>query len=127
MIRDMHPKLAAIVAQYPDEEFLCADGFDAALIDAVGEPGEMKLRYSVSKILEILVAEYDDDPEAEPEDPDYDHYTMAREHFDFNIGGAYVGPRTPIYVEDEFVEECDGEEDEEAETPESALVTSKEV
>ena len=53
--------------------------------------------YSVKKILEILEKSMEDDPE-----PDgMTAYGKAREYFDFNIVGAYVGVQTPVFVEDE--------------------------
>lgn len=53
--------------------------------------------YSVKKILEILERSMEDDPE-----PDgMTSYGKAREYFDFNIVDAYVGPQTPVFVEDE--------------------------
>lgn len=103
---DKIDKRQAILDQYPDETFLFADGFDAAILGVSGGFDELRVVYSVSKILEILVAEYGD----EPEDPDHDRYTMAREHFDFNVGGGYVGPQTPIWVEDEMMGEIDEDE-----------------
>lgn len=83
-------KRQAILDQYPDGTLLFADGFDAAILGVAGGFDEHRVVYSVSKILAILVEEFRED--GEPEDPDYDWHTMAREHFDFNIGGAYVGP-----------------------------------
>ncbi len=104
MTESLNPKRDAILEQYPDLTLLSADGFDGAIIGVdIGPPA--RLKYSVSAMIDILVAEY----AGEPEDPDYDHYTMAREHLDFNVIGAYVGPQTPIYVEDDITEEDDGE------------------
>lgn len=91
------PKQDALVAQYPDEPLLFADGFDDAILGVTGGFDERRVVYSVSKILAILIKEYQDG--GEPEDPEYDWHTMAREHFDFNIGGGYVGPQTPVWVE----------------------------
>lgn len=100
-------KRQAILDQYPDETFLFADGFDAAILGVAGGFDEHRVVYSVSRILEILVEEYRADGEAE--DPDYDWYTMAREYADFNIFGGYVGPQTPIFIEDEMMEDYEHE------------------
>lgn len=75
-----------IIEHYPDEEFLKADGFDEAIIGV--EENEMRLIYSVSKCLETLEQ----------------HMTEldAMEYFTFNISGAYVGDKTPIWCWDNF-------------------------
>jgi hypothetical protein len=80
--------LQEIIEYYGDEEFLKADGFDDAIIGV--EIPSMRLIYSVKRCLEILIDEgmtYED----------------AIEHFDFNIGGAYVGEKTPIWCHDNFL------------------------
>lgn len=70
-----------------DGDILIADGFDEAVIGI--EPSSMRLIYSVTRCLEILILEG-----MSIED--------AMEHFDFNIRGAYVGELTPIWCEDGF-------------------------
>lgn len=66
-----------------DEELLFADGFDAAIIgvDVVSN----RVVYSHGLMMEVLVLEG-----MTAED--------AMEHLDFNVLGAYVGERTPIYI-----------------------------
>ncbi len=78
-----------IFEQYYDEEFLKADGFDDAVI-GVSEDFNQPLRliYSVSKCLKILEQEMDE--------------SDAMEHFTFNVSGAYVGEKTPIWCWDNF-------------------------
>jgi hypothetical protein len=71
-----------------DEDFLKADGFDDAVIGV--ELSTMRLVYSVSKCLEILETEQGMLPEE------------AREYFEFNVSGAYVGEQTPIWCDDTF-------------------------
>ncbi len=63
---------------------LTADGLDAAIIGS--EYHTHKVVYSIERILAILM--------------ERDGMTMeeAIEFFDFNIGGAYVGDMTPLYV-----------------------------
>jgi hypothetical protein len=78
--------LEQIIDRYPDESFLKTDGFDEAIIGL--EESSMKLIYSVSKCIAILLK----------------HMSIeeALEHFDFNVRGAYVGDKTPIWCEDNF-------------------------
>ncbi len=78
--------LDSILENYSEEEILKADGFDDAVI---GIDTHMRLVYSVSKSLDILVK---------------DGMTMedAMEHFYYNVSGSYVGEKTPIWVEDNF-------------------------
>jgi hypothetical protein len=76
-----------IVALYPDETFLKADGLDDAIIGV--DEQSMRLIYSVSKCIEIL------SKEMSLED--------AVEHFDYNTKGAYVGEKTPIWCDDNFL------------------------
>jgi len=56
--------------------------------------------YDQDKVIEILVANGDEDSE--------DPYMDALDHFGFNVQGQYVGERTPIFqtqVEDEAVQD----------------------
>lgn len=78
--------LQYILDSYPDEEFLKADGFDKAIIGV--DPHSMRLIYSVSKCIDILMKDMTEDE--------------ATEYFYFNVSGAYVGEKTPIWCEDVF-------------------------
>jgi hypothetical protein len=73
-----------ITDAYPDETFILADGFNKALIGI--DENSMRVIYSTSKCIEILSK------------------TMSRseaiEFFNFNIGSAYVGEKTPIFCND---------------------------
>ena len=80
--------LEKIFERYPDDLFLKADGFDDAVIGVATDFTEPRLIYSVSKCLEILGKEMSE--------------SEAREYFEFNVSGAYVGEKTPIWCEDEF-------------------------
>jgi len=75
--------LNKILENYPDEGFLKADGFDAAII---GVSSTGCLVYSTDKVLEILMSRnnwsYDD----------------AVEYFYYNIEGSYMGEKTPIFI-----------------------------
>jgi hypothetical protein len=77
-----------IVDYYEDEEILKADGFDEAVIGI--EEGTMRLIYSITKCIEIMMTR----DEMSMED--------AMEHFRYNVSGAYVGKKTPIWSEDMF-------------------------
>jgi hypothetical protein len=79
--------LEKILEQYPDEEILIADGFDDAVIGI--EVSSMRLIYSVEKCIDILMEQGMD-------------MTESVEYFEFNISGAYVGEKTPIWCEDLF-------------------------
>ena len=50
----------------------------------------MRIIYSVTRCIEILCL----DEEMDVED--------AIEHFNYNVKGAYVGEKTPIWCEDNF-------------------------
>jgi hypothetical protein len=80
--------LDSIVEYHEDEEILKADGFDRAVIGI--ELGTMRLVYSVTKCLEILMV----DDEMSLED--------AIEYFEYNVRGSYVGEKTPIWCEDNY-------------------------
>jgi len=76
--------LDKILELYPEEEFLKADDFDEAVIGM--EDNQLRLIYSVSKCIEILKRDMTEEE--------------AIEHFDFNVKGAYVGEKTPIWCVD---------------------------
>ena len=67
-----------------NEEALRADGFNDAVIGTCYNTG--RIVYSIERMLQILI--------------DRDGMSMedAMEYFSFNIGGAYVGEMTPMYV-----------------------------
>jgi hypothetical protein len=73
-----------IIEKYPNESFLKPDGFDEALIGI--DIKSMRLVYSVSKCIQILSKDMNE--------------IDAIEYFDFNVSGAYVGEKTPIWVDD---------------------------
>ena len=84
-------KIDRITEQYPDETFLVADGFDRAILgvyfDTFGD-NPVRLVYSVKKCLQILMKDMSEED--------------AREYFEFNTRGGYVGEQTPIWVDDEY-------------------------
>jgi len=80
--------LQEIIDNHPQETFLIANGFDDAIIGV--ELPSMRLIYSVSKCIDILIEEG-----MEHED--------AIEHFEFNVSGSYVGEQTPIWCHDNYL------------------------
>ena len=78
--------LEEIIESYDDEEFLTADGFNNAIIGV--DEGSMRLIYSVTKCIEILMEDMSEED--------------ALEHFSYNVSGAYMGEKTPIWCYDNF-------------------------
>lgn len=74
----------SIIERYPDESFLKADGFDEAIIGVDNK--SMRLVYSVSKCIEILCRDMNEED--------------AIEYFEYNVSGAYMGEKTPIWCDD---------------------------
>ncbi len=79
--------IESIIENYPDENFLKADGFDEAIIGI--DENSMRLIYSVSKCIEVLMRDMSEED--------------AIEHFSFNVSGGYVGDKTPIWCADYFL------------------------
>ena len=69
-----------------EENTIFYDGFDEAIIGL--ELNTNRVIYSVKKCIEILCEDMSEED--------------AREHFDFNVAGGYVGEQTPIFCNDEF-------------------------
>jgi hypothetical protein len=80
--------LDEILDSYPDEDFLIADGLDEAIIGV--DQSSMRLIYSVTNCISVLMK----DGEMNEED--------ATDFFEFNVSGAYVGEKTPIWCYDNF-------------------------
>jgi len=74
----------SIIERYPDDSFLKADGFDEAIIGVDNK--SMRLVYSVSKCIEILCRDMNEED--------------AIEYFEYNVSGAYMGEKTPIWCDD---------------------------
>ena len=70
-----------------DSSALFADGFDDAILGLTEVEEGWRVCYDIGRILEILVAEHGMDVDE------------AIEYYDFNIGGAYVGPLTPLFIQ----------------------------
>ena len=80
--------LKGIVEYFQDEEILKTDGFDDAVIGI--DTGTMRLIYSVTRCVEILIVGGMD-------------MNDAIEYFDFNVRGSYVGEKTPIWCDDMYI------------------------
>ena len=78
MIKDI------IIERYGDDEFLTADGFDDAMIGF--DEQSWRVIYSVRKCIDILMKDMDE--------------LEAIEYFAYNVSGAYVGEKTPIWCYD---------------------------
>jgi len=83
-------KLERILEQFPDENILKADGFDDCIIGYDYGFEDIRLIYSVKKILNSLVKK------------DYMTEEEAIEYFEFNMRGAYVGEKTPVWCQDDY-------------------------
>lgn len=73
------------------DDLLFMDGpeFDAAILGVAERAGgESVVAYDIQRVLEVL----EQDMSSEE----------AREYFDFNIGCAYVGEKTPVYIDTSF-------------------------
>lgn len=67
-----------------EEECLTADGFDDALVGCTYGANVVAV-YDINKMVEILMEEGTD-------------YEDAVEFLDYNVVGAYLGEKTPLYV-----------------------------
>lgn len=76
-------QLEKVIELCPDEEFLKADGWDDCII---GVTTRGVLVYNRNKIIDMLMKDKLSREEAE-------------EYFEFNIECAYVGDKTPIYID----------------------------
>jgi len=77
-----------------DEELLCADGFDDAILgicERASSPAVVA--YDTDKCIEIIIARSDTNGLTEDET-----YDEAVEYFYFNVAGGYVGDRTPVFI-----------------------------
>jgi len=77
-------KLNEIIESYPEEEFLKADGFDDAIIGI--EANSLRLVYSVEAAIEVLMRS------------EGMTHEDAIDYLYYNTINAYVGDRTPIWV-----------------------------
>lgn len=79
---------------------IIADGLDYALLGVTVKDGKNVAVYSIERCVETLINEHKMEPEE------------AWEYFDFNVLGAYVGDRTPIFIYEDWEALLEGENDE---------------
>ena len=86
-------KADTLAEHYPDSDLLQAEGFDDAIMGVAFDNMNAvpRLVYSITRCLEILMKR---DKMSEEE---------ASEYFSFNVQGAYMGEKTPIWVDDMFI------------------------
>lgn len=77
-----------LLAEQFDQDLLFADGFDQAILGV--DSYSNRVVYSVRKCIEVLIE--DDMSEQD-----------AIEYFEYNVQNAYVGPKTPIWCDDQLV------------------------
>lgn len=70
---------------HDDEQILLADGFEDAFVGIGRQFGKPVAIYERSKCIEILMEDMSEDE--------------AEEYFSFNVEGAFVGEKTPIFLE----------------------------
>ena len=73
------------------DDMLIADGFDDAFIGVTRTVNVDVACYSMTKCLAILC------------ERDGLSWEEATEHFAFNVSGAWVGPQTPLFIDDSMV------------------------
>ena len=74
--------------RYPNEDivFLAGNLYDDAILGVARDDNVLRIIYSEAMLIEILSADMS--------------YMDAVEYYGFNIAGSYLGPGTPIYMED---------------------------
>lgn len=76
--------LDRLIEEFPEHDLLTAGGFNDAIIGI--DTKSMRLIYSISKCLDIL------EKDMGIED--------SIEFFEYNVGGCYMGDKTPIWCND---------------------------
>ena len=86
IMNEEKPLLEKILEAHDNEEILILDGFNMAVIGY--DEQQSKLIYSVTKALQILSQDMTPDE--------------ATEYFHYNVSGAYLGEKTPIWCWDNY-------------------------
>ena len=79
-------------------DLLIADGFDDAIIGIEDTGEEPRVCYSKQRCIEILLQEGMDE-------------MAAIEHLEYNTFNAYVGAKTPLWIDDQFFRDYESKED----------------
>lgn len=99
-------KREILAENYPDEELLCADGFDDAIIGVTynKKTSTTVVCYSRAKCIEIIVKDIRKWNESSNEEKltEDEIFEQSIEHFECNVEGVYVGKKTPVFVDDEI-------------------------
>lgn len=74
------------IAEDTGEELLCADGFDDAIVGLGRQFTKTFVVYDYRRVIDTLISRDGMDEEE------------AREFFEFNIVGAWVGDATPCFL-----------------------------
>ena len=86
MIKKKTENIEKLLEEYPDSELLKADGFDECIIGICDRYGQEQLvAYDKEKVIKKLMK-------------DKMSYEEAIEYFEFNIIGAWVGEKTPVFI-----------------------------
>ena len=76
--------------------------FEPAIIGIAHRFGmEPSVAYDYDMVIDIFAKDFTQDMIDNPESPfdeDDDAYTMAVEHFDYNVIGAWSGEHTPLFI-----------------------------
>ena len=84
-----------LVEKYADDELLFADGFDEAILGVCHRFGQVLIvAYDYGRVIEIIQQEI----VRTPAGGDCTR-GEAHEYFDINVIGAWVGGRTPCFIE----------------------------
>ncbi len=79
-------KIIDFYCQEDDDNLIFMDGFDDAIVGVMGAFGsEYKVCYDKNKVFDILIK-------------DGMTYEEAVEWYEYNIIGAYVGEKTPVFL-----------------------------
>ena len=79
--------IVEVIEANGDDELLFLDGLDDAIAGVTGINGVLVVIYNVTSIIKILM------------NRDEMSYEDAWEYFKFNIGDAYFGEKTPLFME----------------------------
>ena len=87
-------KREQLVDLYDDSELLFADGFDDAIVGVTHVTGrDMVVCYDYDECIEILGKEMT--------------YDESIEYFEYNVQGAHMGDRTPLFIRKfDFNQKC---------------------
>ena len=82
-----------------DSEILLADGFEEAFL-GVGNAyyDDPVAIYDKNKCIDILTRDFKLHANPDDKEEETDFYEQALEYFDYNVQGAFVGEKTPIFV-----------------------------